>query len=100
MTALYDAILDGVTDKLTIRDVDEKDLDTLKAAAADQGTSLNRYVARVLHQQAARERHRKLFAAIGAQEGELAPFDAVAEVRAMRNERDAQDEEIARGEQA
>lgn len=94
------AIVDGVADKLTIRDVDEKDLDTLKAAAAEQGTSLNRYVARLLHEQAARERHRKLFAAIEAQEGEFAPFDAVAEVRAMRDEKDAQDRHTAGGEQA
>lgn len=83
--------LEVVVDKLTIRDVDENDLDILKEAARERGTSLNRYVAGVLHNQALQEHHRRLFAAVASQERELSPFDSVAEVRAMRDEKDAED---------
>lgn len=84
-----------MVDKLTIRDVAEEDLDVLKAAARDAGTSLNRYVTGVLHEQARREHHRRLFAVIAAQDSEpdLAALDTVAEVRAMRDEQDARDNE-------
>ncbi|MDV6013742.1 hypothetical protein [Haloechinothrix sp. LS1_15] len=80
-----------MVDKLTIRDVDERDLAILKAAAKDQGTSLNRYVSNVLHEQALREHHRRLFAAVAEQERDIEPFDSAAEVRSMRDEKDADD---------
>lgn len=80
-----------MVDKLTIRDVDEHDLELLKTAAKEHGTSLNRYVTTVLHEQAQREHHQRLFADIAAQERDLPPFDSVAEVRAMRKEKDADD---------
>ncbi|WP_114453825.1 hypothetical protein [Halopolyspora algeriensis] len=82
-----------MTGKLTIRDVDESDLDILKTAARNQGTSLNRYVTALLHEQAQREHHRALFARIAAQEPDMSPVDSVAEVRAMRDEQDAGDAE-------
>lgn len=88
------AKLDVVTDKLTIRDVDEDDLDLLKAAARERGSSLNRYVTELLHDQARREHHRRLFATVAAQERDLAPFDSTAEVRAMRDEKDANDNPV------
>ncbi|MDR7303570.1 hypothetical protein [Haloactinomyces albus] len=80
-----------MTGKLTIRDVDESDLDILKVAARNQGTSLNRYVTALLHEQAQREHHRALFARIAAQEPDMPPVDSVAEVRAMRDEQDVGD---------
>lgn len=80
-----------MTDKLTIRDMDESDLEILRRAAQEQGTSLNRYVTGVLHEQAQREHHRSLFAAVAAQERDLPSFDSVAEIRAMRDEKDAED---------
>lgn len=80
-----------MTDKLTVRDMDERDLEVLRAAAREQGTSLNRYVGEVLHQRAQQERHQQLFATVAAQQPDLPPFDSVAEVRAMRDEKDRGD---------
>ena len=85
-----------MADKITIRDVDEADLDILKVAARERGTSLNRYVTGLLHEQAQIEHHRQLFATIAAQQRDLHPFDSVAEVRAMRDEKDAEDNETRR----
>lgn len=82
-----------MTDKLTIRDVDETDVDVLRTAAQDDGVSLNRYVVRILHEQAQREHHRRLFAEIAAQQPDIADFDAVSEVRAMRDAKDAADDD-------
>lgn len=93
--ALYACYSGGMTDKLTVRDVDERDLEILRSAAREQGTSLNRYVTRVLHERAQQERHRQLFAAIGAQQPDMEPGDSVAEVRAMRDEQDRADADRA-----
>lgn len=81
----------GVTDKLTVRDLDERDLEVLRVAARQQGTSLNRYVGEMLHQRAQQERHQQLFAQVAAQQSDLPQFDAVAEVRALRDEKDRED---------
>lgn len=69
----------------------EQDLAILREAARRCGISLNRYVSSVLRERAQQERHRSLCAAIAAQEPDLPPSDAVAEVRAMRDEKDAHD---------
>lgn len=82
-----------MTGRLTVRDVPEQDLAVLREAARRHDVSLNRYVLSVLHEQAQQERHRSLFAAVAAQEPDLPPTDAVAEVRAMRDDKDAHDEQ-------
>ncbi len=82
-------------DRLTIRDVNDDDLSVLKSVAREQGTSLNKYVTSVLHEHAQRERHKRLFAAVAAQDEDVSPYDAVAEVRAMRAEKDAEDDSEA-----
>ncbi len=84
-----------MTGRLTIRDVDTHDLEVLRSAARDRGTSLNRYIIEVLHQQAQREHHRRLFASVAAQDVDIPVVDAVSEVRALRREKDAQDDERA-----
>lgn len=86
------ANVDGMSERLTIRDVNDDDLSVLKSVAQEQGTSLNKYVTSVLHEHAQRERHKRLFAAVAAQDDDVPPYDAVAEVRAMRVERDAEDD--------
>ncbi len=79
--------MDGT--KLTIRDLDPHDHDALKEAAARSGRSLNRYVAELLHDRARVERNRSLFAAVAAQDGsDLPAVDSLAEVRAVRTERE------------
>ena len=91
MQSSDDCYYGGVTGRLTVRDLDEHDLEVLRAAAREQGTSLNRYVGEVLHQRAQQERHQHLFAHVAAQQPDLPQFDAVAEVRALRDEKDRAD---------
>lgn len=84
-----------MTKHLTVRDMDERDLDVLRDAARDQGFSLSKYVGELLHERAQQERHRQLFAQVAAQEPDLPEIDTVAEVRAMRDEKDRADADSA-----
>lgn len=88
------AILGGMTERLTVREIPEGDYALLKAAAAREGMSLSGYTRNFLHELAMREHNRQLLASIGSS-SEGAEFfdgvDAVAEVRAIREERDAHD---------
>ncbi|QGK70853.1 hypothetical protein GIY23_16200 [Allosaccharopolyspora coralli] len=84
--------------RLTIREVDPADVDALKAAASAAGRSLNAYLRAVLHDHARTARNRRLLAALDHDHGEQAlpaDLDAAAEVRALRDERDAVDDQRA-----
>lgn len=76
---------------ITVRDLDPADVAALKAEAADRGTSLNRLAAEVLHRRARTARNRALLRAIAAAGHAPVEVDAVAEVRAVRGERDELD---------
>lgn len=95
MQSHSDCYDEAVTDKLTVRDMDERDLNVLRDAARDQGLSLSKYVSALLHERAQQERHRQLFAQVAAQEPDLPESDTVAEVRAIRDEKDRADADSA-----
>lgn len=79
-----------MTDKLTVRD-----RYVLRRAARGKGLSLRVYVGKLLHERAQQERHRQLFAIVAGQEPDLPWTDAVAEVRAIRDEKDHADAALA-----
>lgn len=76
---------------ITVRDLDPADVSALKAEAAERDTSLNRLVAEVLHRRARTARNRALLRSVAEAGHAPLDFDAVAEVRALRGERDALD---------
>ena len=77
---------------LQIRDVPDEVRDRLANAAARHGQSLQAYLLEMVNAEARRDRNRELIASLrGRSDGAtLAPGDAVALLRRLREERDEQ----------
>lgn len=83
---------DTATHRLTVRDLDPDDVAALKAAAAAAGQSLNAYLRELLHTRARAEHNRAVLDSLPTEPAPaLVGLDPAADVRALRDERDAHD---------